>query len=857
MICVAIPTIILFALLQIDYSSFTRYHFTQVSTTQLENEMNSVKSWIKDKEFSIEQFGAATEAFMNQYGFNENMTVLLTSLVESSEELQHIYVTTESGSHYISGNVPPLLDGRMRPWYIGAVKQDVYVSAPYEDILTKELVITISKSLRDSKGRLQGVIGMDLLVSDLISMIEQNTSSTENQVIIQSEDGSVIYLSDTQNNLNIDELIFTEDGIQEFKLQDKRYAGMRFEMPEMHSSIYVIVDTSKYYNGRNQFNMDYLFNMTVIIACLLILIRVFSSHLYKPLMELNAQVKKMMLDEASTENKVLPKDLEVILSKFYALQKVSSDRQLEVAQMNMHVHEKNDDIHSMNQELKKSFESLKTLNDDLEYQEKKYFDLVNNIPDIIWITEPSGRLIYGNEKFENLVGLEIELHGRDFITDHIEGLSRKGQKLQLFHERDYSYIELTLNCDDGSQKSMSGSVSRIFEDDTMIAIQGIFRDVSESRAMYVDYYNRNRELTLVNDITKALILNNDLEGILKDIANKVGHVMNVSMCTIRILDEDNHFGLRAAAGSMEKVIYDNAPHLDKSHMGIAYKENNIIIIDQAFTPIIDEPELIGAMETLNHVIYIPLATNDNVYGIISIGTESKITNDNIKILESLADQAALAIERMLIFEKLKHHYFKTIEALVAANDAKVPKMEGHTKRVSDIAVEVGKRMYLRKKDIDDIYIAGLLHDIGKMNIEDALLSKESELTREEQNIMDCHPMFAKKILEPIGMSDSITEGIYYHHKKYDLSGEPKNANITTLPLIARIIGVVDDLDARLVGLNIDDPQTLPNAIEEIKKGSGIEYCPEVVRVIEEIAADAPEIIRTQYGIRNLESEVSV
>ncbi len=212
---------------------------------------------------------------------------------------------------------------------------------------------------------------------------------------------------------------------------------------------------------------------------------------------------------------------------------------------------------------------------------------------------------------------------------------------------------------------------------------------------------------------------------------------------------------------------------------------------------------------------------------------------------------------MQIFEKLKNHYFKTIEALVAANDAKVPKMEGHTKRVSDIAVEVGKRMYLRKKDIDDIYIAGLLHDIGKMNISDALLSKEKDLSEEEVKILDYHPQYARKILEPIGMSDGITEGIYYHHKKFDLSGEPRNEKIISLPLIARIIGAVDDLDAMLVGRDGNGSLSLSDAMGRIEEGSGTAYCPEVSRVIIEIAQNEPELIEGHFNTVLIDKEASI
>ncbi len=107
----------------------------------------------------------------------------------------------------------------------------------------------------------------------------------------------------------------------------------------------------------------------------------------------------------------------------------------------------------------------------------------------------------------------------------------------------------------------------------------------------------------------------------------------------------------------------------------------------------------------------------------------------------------------------------------------------------------------------------------------------------------------KKILEPIGMSDAITEGIYYHHKKYDLSGVPKTEKIESLPLIARIIGVVDELDALMVGRDGPRPLSLQQAMFVIRQGSGKDHCPEVVRVLEEVSQKNPELIEHHYSVQ--------
>jgi len=846
-ICIVIPAVILFVIMQMDHNAFTRYHFSQVATAQLEDKIEIVHLWLKDKEDSIDEFGFATEAYMQSYGFDDNIPVLLTEMAESSNEITHLYVTTEVGANYVSKNVIPQVDGRSRSWYKGASQQGLYISAPYEDVITGELVLTFSKAIRDSKGRLEGVIGMDILLEDLVAKIEQDYDQSIFHVLLKTDDGSVPYRSSVLTQDMMNEVFESEDTFIELDYLNTTLTGLSFDLSELHSRVYIFLDMNTYNEERKEINRAYLLNLSMIIMGLFVLIKWGSRYLYRPLAQLNATSEDILAQTNVVRKDIaLPGDLQAILEKLIALDKASKDRQLEVVQMNMHVHERNDELHSMNVELVSSFEELQLLNQALELQEKSYHDLVSNIPDVIWITEPNGRLIYGNEQFEELIGAKVDSNGHSNIAEYIEGLSRNSRRTQLFHERDFGYIEINLNCSGGTPKSMSGSISRIFEEDRMIAIQGVFRDMSDMRTMYYDYYSRNRELTLVNDITKSLISKDDLNVILKGIVNKVGHIMNVSLCTIRLILDDDCFHLRAYSGSNEQMIYDDPPRLEKSHMGLAFKKNKCIIIHGEEEMLMEDPDLSESFTVLKSVIYIPMATNDNVYGIMTIGTDFKMEEDKIKILESLADQAAIAVERMRIFKKLRNNYFKTIEALVAANDAKVSNMEGHTKRVSDIAVEVGRRMYLRKQDIDEIYIAGLLHDIGKMRIRDTLLSMENERTREEQALVDLHPMFAKSILEPIGMSKSIVEGIYYHHKKFDLSGEPKNESISTLPLIARIIGAVDGLDALLIGKNTKTPNTLTEAISVLSIGKGTDYCPEVIKILEEIANTNPELIVGQY-----------
>lgn len=848
LICVAVPAIILFGIMQIDQTAFTRYHVSQVASEHLQAQVFKLDTWLDNKSKSVSHYSAAMESYIRAYGFDENISRFLTEVAKSSPDVTYVYVSSESGKHYVSDNVDPKVDGREREWYKGAVSHDVYVSSPYKDVLTDAYVMTFSKAIRSDQGFLEGVIGMDVLLTDIVKEIEAAGQEYDYHIIVETEEGVYPYKSEVFTDTNVMDQIRYPGSLINIEIDGHGYSGQKFEFGDMNFSIYVFLDMERYLTNQINFNKEYVVNSILILLFLVILTKGLSGFLYRPLQKMSYQVKASISGRKYIQNLVLPIDLEKIHEKFLALLEASEKRKMEVVQMNVHVHEHNTQIESVNQELASSYKDLETLKQELEFQEEKYLDLVNNMPDIIWICDANGFLIYGNKPFETLIGKKVNLQDQLRITDFMKDSKHKDQIIDLFLERDYQSIELEFLDIESKVRCMSGSLSRIYESGKLIAIQGIFRDMSESRTKYFNYYSRNRELTLVNDITKSLISNTELQVVLNDIAIKAGQIMNVSMCTIRLY-EDRHFNLMAYSGAKESAVYDNNPSIEKSHMGIAFEKNKTLMICSESDFYIEDNDLKEALGLLECVLYIPMATNDKVYGIMSVGTDSEVVEEKVKILETLADQAAIAIERMQIFEKLRTHYFKTIEALVAANDAKVPNMEGHTQRVSEIAVEVGKRLYLRKKDIDDIYIAGLLHDIGKMNISDALLSKSSKLTPSEQNILDNHPMYAKKILEPIGMSDAITEGIYYHHKKYDLSGVPKTEKIESLPLIARIIGVVDELDALMVGRDGPRPLSLQQAMFVIRQGSGKDHCPEVVRVLEEVSQKNPELIEHHYSVQ--------
>jgi putative two-component system response regulator len=137
-----------------------------------------------------------------------------------------------------------------------------------------------------------------------------------------------------------------------------------------------------------------------------------------------------------------------------------------------------------------------------------------------------------------------------------------------------------------------------------------------------------------------------------------------------------------------------------------------------------------------------------------------------------------------------------IMSIAIAVEAKDSYTQGHVERVANLAVSIGKKLGLLEKDIEALWFAGVLHDVGKIGVPDAILNKNGKLTDDEWEMIKLHPEIGYKICLPLESTlGSALEGIRYHHEKIDGSGYPDGLKGDVIPEIARIIAVVDFYDA--------------------------------------------------------------
>jgi putative nucleotidyltransferase with HDIG domain len=179
-------------------------------------------------------------------------------------------------------------------------------------------------------------------------------------------------------------------------------------------------------------------------------------------------------------------------------------------------------------------------------------------------------------------------------------------------------------------------------------------------------------------------------------------------------------------------------------------------------------------------------------------------------------------------ERLRRAYEATIEGWSLAMDLHDKEIMGHTRRVTELTVALGRKMNIPEEELMHIRHGALLHDIGKMGIPDEILLKPEQLSAEERDIMEKHPMYAFEMLQSISYLDPALEIPLLHHERWDGSGYPFGYKEEQIPISARIFAVVDVYDALTNDRPYRSATTKVEAAEYILQQSGSLFDPKIV-----------------------------
>lgn len=256
------------------------------------------------------------------------------------------------------------------------------------------------------------------------------------------------------------------------------------------------------------------------------------------------------------------------------------------------------------------------------------------------------------------------------------------------------------------------------------------------------------------------------------------------------------------------------------------------------------------MRLFEAVAAVPSYFGKHLLGILLLGEKiegTKFSQDELDFFSALASDVAMAISNAQLFSDLQDElkrsqelFLSTTLALAAAIEAKDIYTRGHTERVTELSLAIAEKIIAAKvfavpaNFLENLHIASLLHDIGKIGIPESILNKPGKLTPEEYKIIQEHPLKGVAILQHIKKLEQVIESVKYHHERYDGKGYPEGLTADKIPLIASIISVADAFDAMTTDRPYRRAFNEQQALEEIKRCSGTQFNPQIAGVFLEL-----------------------
>jgi len=375
-------------------------------------------------------------------------------------------------------------------------------------------------------------------------------------------------------------------------------------------------------------------------------------------------------------------------------------------------------------------------------------------------------------------------------------------------------------------RGVDGFVLKPFTQDELLGT--VERAVTRSRLQKENI--RLKALIPVFEISKLLVTEIDLAHLFKIITEVLVKEFSVDRVSLMLIDEPTgDLVIRASHGLPTDMALRARRKQGEGVSGLVLKNRHPLIISSGVHP---DQEVIDALNLDDMPVSsmsVPLIGKNKSFGVLNVSKFSSptFTTSDLQILLILATQVVTAMENAALYEDLRESYFRTVQALVAAVEAKDPYTRWHSTNVAKYAVAIGRDMGMSPSQLEELHIASILHDVGKIGISERIISKPDRLNSEEFNIMKDHPAHGIRILEPIGFEPTIINAIYQHHERFDGKGYPQGLSGEQASLAARILNVADTIDAMVSERPYRGTISSNEVILELERESGGQFDPNV------------------------------
>jgi putative nucleotidyltransferase with HDIG domain len=436
-----------------------------------------------------------------------------------------------------------------------------------------------------------------------------------------------------------------------------------------------------------------------------------------------------------------------------------------------------------------------------------------------------------NEEFLSKTVLDILT---DFDDAHLKALVAP-----LRNEAKKSLVIETVLCDcNGVESPFEILIQFVKPLRTEGRFVATFRDISERKKAAFEIQKQMQRMMALHHIDTSITASTDVYVTLNVILDEVTSLLNADAAVLLLNADTQTLQYVAGFGFQSDALQHTRLNLGQGYAGRAALERHVIAVPNlqetpggfSASPLLADEHFIGYYA-------VPLIAKGEVKGVLEVFQRSvaDVEAEWLGFLEILAGQAAIAIDNATLFDDLQRSnaelilaYDTTLEGWSHALDLRDKETEGHTLRVTEIALELAKAMGLDEEDLTHIRRGALLHDIGKMGVPDSILLKPGPLTEEEWVLMREHPVHAFELLSPISFLRPALDIPHYHHEKWDGTGYPHGLKGEQIPLTARLFAVVDVWDALRSDRPYRESWSGERVREQISKDSGTHFDPNVV-----------------------------
>jgi len=331
------------------------------------------------------------------------------------------------------------------------------------------------------------------------------------------------------------------------------------------------------------------------------------------------------------------------------------------------------------------------------------------------------------------------------------------------------------------------------------------------------------------------ILNSTLEHreVRKRAIEAATHLMRAETGSLLLIDEKKgELRFEVALGDKEETIKTITLRLGEGIAGWVAQKGKPLIVnhpeeDRRFYKGVD-----GRTEfKTRNLICVPVKVKEKVIGVLeAINKQDGVDFDqeDLALFASLADQVAIALDNARLYQEQEEMFFQTAESLADAIEKRDPYTGGHTQRVTLYSMAIAQYLPLKPVEKKWLKIAAVLHDIGKIGVEDQILKKPAQLSPEEYDVIKHHTDLGAEIIDHIRQLKEIVPGVKYHHEQINGKGYPDGLKGEDIPLIAKIVSVSDTYDAMTTDRPYRHALTKKAALRELKRCSGTQFDRKVV-----------------------------